>query len=166
VYLDQSVLRSAGRRSVTIQRSAPMVGQRTGFLCHSHHEKDLALGLQQRLKEEGLDLYIDWQDPGMPPEPDRVTANRIKLVIQRADVFLFLATQASMASSWCPWEIGFADGAKNINQIILVPTRDSNGNYHGNEYLQLYRRLEASSTTGPIYWYGVGSTVGSAVRGL
>src|SRR3546814_8853915 len=124
----------------------------------------MALGLQQWLKEHGLDLYIDWQDASMPETPDGTTAGRIRTMIRNADVFLFLATSDSLTSRWCPWELGFADGVKRNpaptgtserklgfadgvkrnEQIAVISTRDGSGNYFGNEYLQLYRRIEQS----------------------
>lgn len=117
----------------------------------------MALGLQQWLKEQGMELYIDWQDPYMPDAPDGTTANRIRAVIKEADVFLFLATNDSMASRWCPWELGFADGVKRNEQIALIATRDASGHYYGNEYLQLYRRIDQDSAGNALYWYAKGS---------
>jgi hypothetical protein len=55
---------------------------------------------------------------------------------------MFLATPNSMVSRWCPWEIGYADGKKTLDAIVIVPTKDDAGRFYGNEYLQLYRRLE------------------------
>lgn len=104
-----------------------------------------------------MELYIDWQDPCMPDAPDGTTANRIRAVVKDADVFLFLATNDSMASRWCPWELGFADGVKRNEQIALIATRDASGNYYGNEYLQLYRRIDQASAGNALYWYARGS---------
>jgi hypothetical protein len=50
----QTDLRSASAR--VNQRSTHPGGARaTAFLCHSHKDRDLALGLQQLLREQGLD---------------------------------------------------------------------------------------------------------------
>lgn len=155
--IDQYELRQAASRNFTFTKKSAAYGQRKGFLCHSHADRNLALGFQQKLKEEGLDLYIDWQDLSMPPEPNRETAEKIKLMIRDADVFLFLATENSMASRWCPWEIGYADGVKRSIQIAIVPTRDSNGRFYGNEYLQLYRRIDKTNYTSPLRWFDPGS---------
>ena len=122
------------------------------------------MGLQQWLKEQGMDLYIDWQDASMPESPDATTASRIRNVIRGADVFLFLATRDSMASRWCPWELGFADGVKRDEQIAIIATRDASGNYYGNEYLQLYRRIDQSSTSNSLYWYQKGSQMPQSLR--
>ncbi len=96
------------------------------------------------LIEQGWDIYIDWQDQKMPERPDAETARRIKNAIVHANWFLFLATENSMSSRWCPWEIGYADGKKNLNNIVIVPTVDSSGRHHGNEYLQLYSRIDTT----------------------
>jgi hypothetical protein len=151
-------LRSAAARNLSLknQRSRGY-GQKTAFLCHSHKDRDLAIGLQQWLKEQGMELYIDWLDAHMPETPDATTANRIRMVIKGVDVFLFLATNDSMASRWCPWELGFADGVKRNEQIAVIATRDASGNYYGNEYLQLYRRIDQAAAGNALYWYPKGS---------
>src|SRR5262249_25705220 len=77
--------------------------------------------------------------------PNRETAKRIQAKIIELDWFLFLATANSMSSRWCPWEIGYADGKKQIDQIFIIPTQDGQKT-HGNEYLQLYRRIDLAAT--------------------
>lgn len=162
--IDQNELLLASRR-IVVQKSftAAAAGQRTGFLCHSHRDRNLALGLQQSLRENGLDLYIDWQDTDMPEKPTGETARRIEEHIATADIFLFLATAHSTSSKWCPWELGYADGKKRIEQICLVTTRDATGSY-GNEYLDLYRRIDAG-TSGMMLFERAGQA-GVSVRGL
>lgn len=154
----QHDLRSAAARNVYLKNQQSRGhGQKTGFLCHSHKDRDLALGLQQWLKEQGMELYIDWLDSYMPDTPDGTTADRIRTVIKGAEVFLFLATNDSMASRWCPWELGFADGVKRNEQIAVIATRDASGNYYGNEYLQLYRRIDQATAGNSLNWYPKGS---------
>lgn len=116
-------------------------GKATAFLCHSHQDRDLAIGLKVLLKEHGWDLYIDWMDEELPSSPTKVTANKIKRKIGELTWFLFLATANSVKSRWCPWEIGFADALKPNEKIVIIPTEDETGAWHGNEYLQLYRRI-------------------------
>ncbi|ARS53528.1 toll/interleukin-1 receptor domain-containing protein [Kushneria konosiri] len=119
--------------------------QQTAFLCHSHKDHELAKGLQVLMKENGWDLYIDWEDSEMPSTPNKETANKIKTKIKITDWFLFLATSNSTQSRWCPWEIGFADSAKSYEKILIVPTEDDSGTWYGNEYLQLYRQMNEGS---------------------
>lgn len=157
--IGQTDLRSAATRNVIAKsQRAQAFGQKKGFLCHSHKDRDLALGLQQWLKEQGMDVYIDWQDSSMPETPDGTTAARIRSVIRGADVFLFLATHDSMLSRWCPWELGFADGVKQSDQIAVIATRDTSGNYFGNEYLQLYRRIDQLAGSS-LRWYQKGANI-------
>ncbi len=101
----------------------------------------------------------------MPETPNRETAARIKQKIVDLDYFLFLATANSMSSRWCPWEIGYADGKKQIDRILMLPTTDGNRT-HGNEYLQLYRRIEMSSLDKLGVWQPGQSTNGVLVEHL
>jgi hypothetical protein len=101
------------------------------------------------LLAQGWKVYIDWLDQELPDQPDKNTAIRIRDKISSHRWFLFLATASSVASRWCPWEIGYADAIKNNDSILLVRTEDDNGRWYGNEYLQLYRQInEAKSSDG------------------
>lgn len=117
----------------------------TAFLCHSHKDHQLALGLQTLMSENGCDLYIDWQDTEMPETPNRETASRIKNKIKTLNIFLFLATENSTSSRWCPWEIGYADSVKGYDYLFIIPTENDYGRYYGNEYLQLYKKIDTGS---------------------
>jgi hypothetical protein len=162
-------LKAAARnQSVEYSRSfseANRVGIRTAFLCHSHHDADLAKGLVQLLTAAGWRVYIDWQDNKMPETPSRETADRIKRKIVDHAYFLFLATRNSMQSRWCPWEIGYADGKKQIDQILIVPTKDGIQT-HGNEYLQLYRSVDLSDKNQLAVWAPEQSNNGVLVENL
>lgn len=127
--------------SITEARSRYSTRLKTIFLCHSHKDRAAALGLKTVIESQGGALYIDWLDDDMPETPNRETAARIKNKIVESHLFMFLATSNSMTSRWCPWEIGYADGKKPIDSIVIVPTTDQTGHFYGNEYLQLYRRL-------------------------
>lgn len=153
--LQQASYRYSERRTLTEARAAHL---QTAFLCHSHKDEDLAKGLQVRLRENGWDAYIDWQDTVMPQTPDRRTAERIQGKIKTCDWFLYLATPHSSTSRWCPWEIGYADGVKGPSRILIVATQDS-GSTYGAEYLQLYRQV-SESTTGGWHMYEAGVTQG------
>lgn len=117
-------------------------GKPTAFLSHSHKDASMAKGVQGFLQAQGWEVYIDWQDETMPDTPSRETAEQIQKKIRNLDLFLFLATANSMSSRWCPWEIGYADGVKRIETILVIPTRDNYGTVYGNEYLQLYRYVD------------------------
>lgn len=168
-------LRSAATRSgsVVVAKSlneALSRNKQTAFLCHSHKDQELAKGLQVILKESGWDLYIDWEDNEMPSSPNKETASKIKSKIESTDWFLFLATSNSTQSRWCPWEIGYADSIKGYEKILIIPTEDDFGNWYGNEYLQLYKKIDEGSDkqTGKSGYavFGAGSNSGAWVHSL
>ena len=145
-----STLRSAASRSsrIVVAKSlyeAASMKKQTAFLCHSHMDQELAKGLQVLMKENGWDIYIDWQDNDLSSSPDKETARKIQNKIKQTDWFLFLATSNSIVSRWCPWEIGYADSVKNFENILIIPTEDDRGNWYGNEYLQLYKMITDAS---------------------
>ncbi|EKO3838927.1 toll/interleukin-1 receptor domain-containing protein [Vibrio harveyi] len=150
--ISESELRSAANRARKSFASNSLneafaKNQQTAFLCHSHKDHTLAKGLQNLLNEQGWEVYIDWLDEELPSSPNKETAEKIKLKIAQTDWFLFLATHNSTSSRWCPWEIGYADSVQKHEKIIVIPTVDDNGRWHGNEYLQLYRKLTDASNS-------------------
>ena len=162
-------LRAAANRQTTVLakslNEARRLGVKTAFLCHSHHDAILAKGLVQLLSDAGWRVYIDWQDTQMPESPNQETAQRIKQKIVDLEYFLFLATPNSMSSRWCPLEIGYADGNKRFDRILIVPTKDG-AQTHGNEYLQLYRRVDLSDKNELGVWQPGQNTNGVLVRDL
>ena len=150
--VSQATLRSCAnraslRKAVPI-REAKASGKQTAFPCHSHKDRELAKGVQVFLQDQEWDVYIDWEDTTMPNKPDRATAEQIQRKVRDLDWFLFLATENSMNSRWCPWEIGYADGMKSYDSIIIIPTTDRAGRFFGNEYLQLYRQISEAERGG------------------
>jgi hypothetical protein len=121
--------------------------QITIFLCHSHKDKEIAEGFQNLIAQYGVHVYIDWQDSTLPDTPSKKTAGGIKDKIKTLSLFILLATNNALLSRWCPWEIGIADVVKDYDSILIVPIVDSLGEFKGNEYLQLYKRVEISLST-------------------
>lgn len=159
---------SAQRPRTTVAKSlaeARELGIKTAFLCHSHSDHDLVFGLVREFSEAGWRVYVDWMDSSLPEKPDRQTATKIKDRIRTANFFIFLATPNSVESRWCPWEIGYADGVKPIDTIFVVPTEDGAGTY-GNEYLDLYRRIDVSSQGPLASWMPRDSDNGTYVSNL
>lgn len=131
-----------------VTEEALRLGRQTAFLSHSHKDRELVYRIQAFLRDNGWNVYVDWQDITMPEKTSHVTAKKIKDKVRKLDWFLYLATQNSATSRWCPWEIGYADGVKPISRIIVIPTTDSSGTTHGSEYLDLYNRIDAGSAPG------------------
>ena len=167
--ISQTVLRQAASQvhaaAASTLLEAKARGIRTAFLCHSHKDQTLVTGLVNMLRSAGWRVYVDWADSGMPDKPNQQTARKIQSKIVELDYFLFLATTNSMASRWCPWEIGYADGMKPNESILIVPTQEGTTT-HGNEYLELYRRIDLSTQGEVAAWQPGTNSRGVLVRSL
>ena len=62
----------------------------------------------------------------------------------RNELFMVWGPRNAMNSKWVPREIGVADVVKGNEKVLIVPVADPNGQFHGNEYLQIYRKVEWS----------------------
>jgi hypothetical protein len=72
---------------------------------------------------------------------------QIKGQITLNEKFILLASNNGIASKWCNWEIGYADPFKlGQKKLALLPLADDNGTWSGNEYLQIYPRIEGFGT--------------------
>lgn len=156
--INQSDIRAFSSRSV-LNKSINEVfstSQRYAFLSHSHLDNELAKGLQSYLYNKNIDLYIDWQDNSLPSTPDSTTVNAIKDKIAKCDFFIFLATENSVKSNWCQWEIGYADGKKSNSNLLILPTRDIYGKEFGNEYINIYKHINIDYAGNLAYFNNIG----------
>lgn len=135
------------RRSSELIKEAKAVRKHSAFLSHNHKDARLAKNLQALLQAQGWEIYIDWEGASMPDSSTRRTAEKIQARIRDLDWFHYLGTQNSMRSLWCPWEIGYTDGMKSIDTILIIVTTD-NTRTHGSEYLQLYRHVDPAQRDG------------------
>ncbi|MGB7283434.1 MAG: toll/interleukin-1 receptor domain-containing protein [Candidatus Acidiferrum sp.] len=157
--------RSGFTKSASTLNEARSLGLQTAFLCHSHLDAQLVEGLIVLFNEQGWRIYVDWRDVTMPETPTRQTALRIQQKIRDLRYFIFLATPNSVSSRWCPWEIGFADNEKTSDSIFIVPTTDTTGKWYGNEYLQLYRKIDVT-TSGALEAWRPGEAQGERLKSL
>lgn len=148
-FLTESVLREKASKfqkfasaSYEYFSKSTYQAQITVFLSHSHKDKELVEGLIELLAEQGIYIYVDWNDSSMPRITSAETAKKIKGRIKEMDLFFFLATENGLNSKWCPWELGIADSLKYWGKIVIVPVADESGYFKGNEYLQIYQHLE------------------------
>ena len=108
------------------------------FLSHKHDELEQLEGAVSFLKDNGVDVYVDWLDGGMPKTTSGETAVRLKEKIKENDKFILLATEGAINSKWCNWELGLGDAAKYINNIAVLPIKKDYSDFSGNEYLEIY----------------------------
>lgn len=114
----------------------------TVFLSHSHQDADIIQPVMNFLLSLGIEVYVDWLDSSMPATTTGETANKIKVKIRESDRFLVLLSENSVNSKWVPWELGYADGVKEIKDIAILPIRRStytaDSTFDGLEYMTLY----------------------------
>jgi len=126
------------------------------FLSHSHTDKDVVEQAVTFFRTLGINIYVDWADETMPEKPNGETAQKIKGQIVINDKFILLATNSAVASKWWNWEVGIGDTYKLRNKkIALLPLSDNSGTWNGNEYLQIYPRIEKGNSNPNDYyvWY-------------
>lgn len=113
-------------------------GETTVFLSHKHDDVEELKDAIAMLKDRGVNVYVDWMDEDMPKHTCGITAAKIKKKIVENKKFILLATERSISSKWCNWELGLGDAAKYINNIALLVVKENSGTWTGNEYLQIY----------------------------
>lgn len=155
MYLTKGVLRNfasleANRKAAQdhLDRSTKswFPGKARIFLSHSHADvHDFSTedfrALLIMLLAMSEDVYIDWLDPEMPTQTSEDTAKRLKEKIDGCDRVLVVATNNAVNSRWVPWELGYGDKAKGVNNVVIIPIADPSGRWEGSEYLRLYPQV-------------------------
>jgi len=122
------------------------------FLSHSHTDKEVIAQAKTFFEDLGISIYVDWADTTMPQRTNGITAQNIKRQIYNNERFVFLATNNAIASKWCNWEVGIGDTYKlSADRICILPLADNRLTWQGNEYLQIYPRIEPSQYTADSY---------------
>jgi hypothetical protein len=122
------------------------------FLSHSHKDRPIVEQAKMFFQNLGLSIYVDWADETMPEKTNGVTASKIKTKIKENDKFILVGTNDAVVSRWCNWEVGIGDTYKfAADKICILPLADNNEHWDGNEYLQIYPRIEESDFFKDIY---------------
>jgi len=113
----------------------------TVFLSHSHKDKGLIEPAVAFLRSQGVKIYVDWMDEGMPDTVSGETAKKLKDRIKQQKKFSVLVTENSKDSRWVPWELGYADSTKGMEHIAAFPVAE-NSDFTHNEYLNIYPKIQ------------------------
>lgn len=154
--IQKSVINEFLTESRTFSEKHAAKRKKTVFLSHKHPKPDDEAGLRDLggvmgfLEDLGASIYIDARDNRMQGQTTGATAARIKEIIKASNKFILYATEKAIASYWCNWELGFGDTYKFIDNIAILPQKDtgtSDATYKGNEYLQIYPRIDYQDGT-------------------
>lgn len=114
----------------------------TIFLSHKHDDlddlKDVIGFLQTKYS---VKVYVDSRDPSMPPLTSAKIAKNIKKRIKQCSKFMLLATNFTIKSKWCNWELGLGGAQKFKNYIAIFPIEPSGTfdyKYKKAEYMSIY----------------------------
>lgn len=137
----KTITRENKQRTVTASRDVGV------FLSHSHSDlESLEPGLLGSIKslfaDANIKVYIDSMDPEMPSVTSGITAIILRTNIELLDKFVVIATTNAVNSNWVPWELGFADKAKTLRNVAVLPIADKHGNWPNREYFSIYPRIE------------------------
>jgi hypothetical protein len=125
----------------------------TVFLSHRHkdlEDEEELIGFIEMLEELGAKVYIDSIDNALPDQTCGETAKRIKEIIKYCNKFILFGTTKAIESYWCNWELGVSDTHKFDRHIAILPIKEKSeldSFYKGNEYLQIYPRINYEDGT-------------------
>ncbi|MDY0144037.1 MAG: toll/interleukin-1 receptor domain-containing protein [Bacteroidales bacterium] len=118
------------------------------FVSYSYLEKASAVLITELLEKCGYKVYIDLRDDDINKhqEVNKKTAERIIQNMKVCKSLLFLHTNATKNSQWCPWELGYFNGFRNRCAIIPL-TEKNNETVEHQEFLSLYPYVDYEKIT-------------------
>lgn len=89
------------------------------FLSHTRADREQAEQLAEQLRAAGLSVYLDVDDEALSRLHGRELAERLKNILSRSRLLLFVFSARSTESRWMPWELGLAHGV--VGRVLLWP---------------------------------------------
>jgi hypothetical protein len=130
-----------GGRQIMAKAASTDSAQVTMFLSHSHRDRELISPAIAFFRSHGVVIYVDWMDEGMPDVVSGETAKRIKARIGEHRKFVVLVTENSKDSRWVPWELGYADPTRGMENIASFPVSEG-VDFSQNEYMKIYPKIQ------------------------
>ena len=112
----------------------------------SYSSKDLAYAKKfaELLKDNGFGVYIDNNDSLLDKNNvTEETAKRLERVLRCSASLIYLFTDNSAESFWCPWEIGYMTGSGE-GKCLIAPVFDdekAKTMMTHREYLKIYPKV-------------------------
>ena len=113
------------------------------FLSHTRADREQAEQLAEQLRAAGLSVYLDVDDEALSRLHGRELAERLKNILSRSRLLLFVFSARSTESRWMPWELCLAHGV--VGRVLLWPLNAAAGRAAARqEYLKLYEQVNAT----------------------
>ncbi len=117
------------------------------FICFHPDEKEELDSAINFLKNFGVLIYADWLDDSMDKDKSDATSQRLQEQIKENKKFIFLGTEAAIASKWCNWILRLANTLKPIEDIAILPVREDFTDYSGEELIKKYAYIHENDYT-------------------
>ena len=126
-----------------LAKAASTLPGKTVFVSHASADDQWIPGVLRFFDRFAAPAYVDDFDKRLPKPPTTATALTLKNEIKQCPRFVVLVSPNSRFSRWIPWELGLADGFKNIPLIALLPVtpEGTEENWTKEEYFSLYPRI-------------------------
>lgn len=132
--------------NLSMTKAATSLPGKDVFLSHSSADDKHVAGVLRFFKRFNATVYADDFDNRLPMPPTVSTAVTLKDEIKQCPRFVVLVSPSSQSSRWIPWELGLADGFKDIPPIALLPVTPEGVEeaWTKQEYFNLYPRIFCS----------------------
>lgn len=133
----------------SLAKEASLLSGKIVFLSHSTADDRHVHGVLRFFKRFKAPAYADDFDKRLPKPPTTATAVTLKDEIKKCPRFVVLVSPNSRLSRWIPWELGLADGFKNIPPIALLPVTPEGAEeaWANEEYFNLYPRIYCNGSS-------------------
>lgn len=135
------------KRSTELIKEVKVARKQTTFLSHSHKDSQHTKSLQTFLQAQIWEIYINREDTCMPDSQTRETVEKFQAKIRDIDWGSVLEHREPQEKSLMPMQIGYADGLKHVDNIMIIAMTDSAGT-HDSKYLQLYQNIDLAQSSG------------------
>ena len=131
------------------------------FISYSTNDMEYAFLTKKLLesmyvdnKKRGYKIYLDFEDALLDHnEVSENTAKRLASIIEKCKSIIYIHSQNSKLSKWCPWELGLGQGLKK--PISILELVDDEKSFVKQAYLEVYPTIERKKIKGKdeyIFW--------------
>lgn len=123
-------------------RLAPSDEKFDVFLSHSSKDAPMIEGVKNWLVRLGKKVYVDWEVDPVDRPITATNAAVLRVRMSNCANLVYVASSAASHSKWMPWELGYFDGMRQNHVFVLPVVSELGDTFKGQEYLDLYPRIQ------------------------